>query len=534
MLYQTIPEMLRATVRRYPEHVAVRNTRDQKAEPQAMTYAELDRASSDLAAGLRRLGIRPGDRVALMSPPRTRFPVSVLGILKLGGWVVPMDPSFTREEAATILAHAEAKAVLASNVLFDRLPEGIQRIDLDDEASIPFLSVLGGDEVSRPPTQPNDVAILAYTSGTTGHAKGVMLSHANILADLLHGTKIIPVLPNDVFLFIAPWHHILGLVTGLFLPFYGGATAMYTDEYRRVAELMKAHRVTIFAGVPKFYHAMYDRLIAKIRSGLLPRVLWRAAPRVLGRSIKQRLAGPQLRFFVSGSAPLAPEAAKAFRRLGIGMLEGYGLTETSPVVSLCLPYSEKTGSVGRPIPEVEAKLLDANPDGVGELLVRGPIVMQGYYKNEEATRRAIDADGWFHTGDLAALDADGEIFLRGRAKNTIVLETGKNVYPEELEWEIGRIPYVEEVLVRGAAAGAGVVVEASVYPDQEAIAAAGIVRNLKAVIWEAIVKQQQRLAPYKRIRSQEHVHLVDVPFPKTSTLDIKRHLVPPTGAPDAI
>lgn len=534
MLYQTIPEMFRATVRQFPNHVAVRNTRDHRAEPQAMTYAELDRVSSALAGGLQGLGIRPGDRVAVMSPPRTRFPASVLGILKLGGWVVPIDPSFTQDETAAILTHAEAKAVLAPHSLFDRLPEAVARIDLDDEASIPFSSLLNNKGASIAAVRTDDIAILAYTSGTTGDAKGVMLSHANILADLFHGTKIIPVFPDDVFLFIAPWHHILGLVTGLFLPFYGGATAMYTDEYRRVAELMRAHRVTIFAGVPKFYHAMYDRLMLKIDGSLAARTLWRLAPKVLGRSIKRKLAGDQLRFFVSGSAPLAPEAAKAFRRLGIGMLEGYGLTETSPVVSLCLPYSAKTGSVGRPIPSVEAKLIEVNPDGVGELLVRGPIVMQGYYKNEEATRRAVDADGWFHTGDLAALDAEGEIFLKGRAKNTIVLETGKNVYPEELEWEIGRIPYVEEVLVRGAAAGAGVVVEASVYPDQEAVAAAGIVQNLKAVIWQAIAKQQQRLAPYKRIRSQEHIHLVDTPFPKTSTLDIKRHLVPPTGAPHAI
>ena len=534
MLHQTIPEMVRATVDRHPEHIAVRNTRDQKAEPQAMTYAELDRVSSALAGGLRGLGIRPGDRVALMSTPRTRFPVCLLGILKTGAWVVPIDPSFTREEATSILTHAEAKAVFASNALFDRLPEGLARIDLDDETPIPFSSMLRDRSAAPPPVRTDDIAILAYTSGTTGDAKGVMLSHANILADLFHGTKVIPVFPDDVFLFIAPWHHILGLVTGLFLPFYGGATAMYTDEYRRVADLMKEHRVTIFAGVPKFYHAMYDRLNARIEGSLLARTLWRVAPRVLGRSIKQRLAGHQLRFFVSGSAPLAPEAAKAFRRLGIGMLEGYGLTETSPVVSLCPPYSKKTGSVGRPIPEVEARLIDVNPDGVGELLVRGPIVMQGYYKNEDATQRAIDADGWFHTGDLAALDGDGEIFLKGRAKNTIVLETGKNVYPEELEWEISRIPFVEEVLVRGMEAGAGMIVEASVYPDQEAVAAAGIVQNLKSVLWQAIVKQQQRLAPYKRIRSQEHVHLVDAPFPKTSTLDIKRHLVPPTGAPHAI
>jgi long-chain acyl-CoA synthetase len=260
----------------------------------------------------------------------------------------------------------------------------------------------------------------------------------------------------------------------------------------------------------------------KVDGSLAARVLWRVAPRTLGRGIKKKLTGGRLRFFVSGSAPLDPKVAIGFRRMGIGMMEGYGLTETSPVISVCDPFGKKPGSVGRPLPHVEAKIVDPWPDGVGELLVRGPIVMQGYYNDPEATKEAIGADGWFHTGDLATLDRDGEIFLKGRAKNVIVLDSGKNVYPEELEWEIGRIPYVEEVLVRHRESDGEI--EALVYPNHERLEKAAESLPPRELIWREIRARLQRLAPYKRLRSIGQLALTERPFPKTSTLDIKRHL----------
>ena len=349
-----------------------------------------------------------------------------------------------------------------------------------------------------------------------------MLSHGNIAADLVNGTQVIPVFPDDVFLAIAPWHHILGLVACLILPLYGGAVTMYTDEYRRIAELMRDHGVSIFVGVPKLYHALYSKLMEKVDSSLAGRLLWRLAPRLVGKKTKKSLTGGRLRFMVSGSAPLDPTVALGFRRMGIGMMEGYGLTETSPVISVSDPFGKKPGSVGRPLPGVEARIRDPWPDGVGELLIRGPIVMKGYYENSEATASAIDGEGWFHTGDLATLDADGEIFLHGRAKNVIVLDSGKNVYPEELEWEIGRIPYVEEVLVRPQAEGGGI--EAVVYPNEERLSLERAGRPAREVLWEEIRSALQRVAPHKRLRSIRQLILVNRPFPKTSTLDIKRHL----------
>jgi long-chain acyl-CoA synthetase len=519
----TIHELFACSVSRYAGHVAVRNTKTFPSEPVEMTYAELDGLSDRVAAGLQRAGVKKGDRVAILSRPRIRYAAVVLGTLKAGGWLVPLDPTLTREEIAILIEHAGPRVVFAPGNLLERLPErGGVYVDLDDGADSPFSGFCLAEALVKPQVTESDIAILAYTSGTTGRPKGVLLSHGNVAADLVHGTKVIPILPDDVLLSIAPWHHILGLVACLILPLYGGGTAMYTDEYRRLAELMIENGVSIFTGVPKLFHGLYARLMEKVDGSLAARVLWRVAPRTLGRGIKKKLTGGRLRFFVSGSAPLDPKVAIGFRRMGIGMMEGYGLTETSPVISVCDPFGKKPGSVGRPLPHVEAKIVDPWPDGVGELLVRGPIVMQGYYNDPEATKEAIGADGWFHTGDLATLDRDGEIFLKGRAKNVIVLDSGKNVYPEELEWEIGRIPYVEEVLVRHRESDGEI--EALVYPNHERLEKAAESLPPRELIWREIRARLQRLAPYKRLRSIGQLALTERPFPKTSTLDIKRHL----------
>ena len=519
---ETITEMLREVSGRFTEHMAIRNAGEVACEPSQIAYADLVKESRRVASGLAARGIAKGDRVAILSRPRIRFAAAVFGALRLGAWVVPIDPAFTAHEVEAIARHAAPKAFLAPRELLDRIPDDALRIDMDDGEEPTYTSLLSDQPPPSIALSPSDTAFLAYTSGTTGHPKGVMLSHGNVMSDLVHGTKVIPIYPDDVLLSIAPWHHILGLVACLILPLYGGGTAIYTDDYRRIAELMRKYGVSIFVGVPKLHHAMYAKLRDKVRSSVAGRVMWRVAPRLIGHGIKKRLSGGRLRFFVSGSAPLDPDVALGFRRMGIGMMEGYGLTETSPVVSLCDPFSKKAGSVGRPIPTVEARIRDPWPDGIGELLVRGPIVMQGYYNDPSATAQAIDEDGWFHTGDLALLDSQGEIHLKGRAKNVIVLETGKNVYPEELEWEIGRIPYVEEVLVRYRESDREI--EAVVYANQDLLRADGVLKRAQDVIWHELRGRLQRLAPYKRLRSSRQLVLVDNPFPKTGTLDIKRHL----------
>ena len=525
-MYMTIPEFLDRTLTRFPDRIAIRNTKEKPQEPREVTYRELDQMASKLAVGLAKMGIMKGDRLAIMSRPRIRFAAALLAITRLGGWVIPLDPTLTPSEVADIVDRSGAKVVLAPGELFDRLPsEGIERINFDDaDEGTPFSSLLLDGSPPQVEIDEKDIAVLAYTSGTTGGAKGVLLSHGNLTADIEGCIKVMPITEQDAFLSIAPWHHILGLTTALLVPLYTGAMAMYTDDYRSIASLMKKNEVTIFTGVPKLYHTMYEKLMVQVKSSLMGRMMLPIAPRLVGKKIKESLTDGRLRFFISGSAPLDPKVALGFRRLGIGLLEGYGLTETSPVVCFCDAFSHKAGSVGAPIPGAEAKLIDVRADGVGELLIRGPIVMQGYYENHGATQEVIDEDGWFHTGDLALIDNDGEIYLKGRAKHVIVLESGKNVYPEEVEWELSRISYVEEVLIRGGELNGQEVVQAVIYPNKEALAKDGHSQDPLRTIWDAIKVRQGRLAPHKRIRRKEDVILVDEPFPKTSTMDIKRHL----------
>jgi len=268
---------------------------------------------------------------------------------------------------------------------------------------------------------------------------------------------------------------------------------------------------------------LYGRIFDSINKSGLKKAIYRSSPTLMGSLTKRKLFGSQFRFFTSGGAPLNPEAAAGFRRMGLGIMEGYGLTETSPLLTMCEAFAEEPGMTT--IEGVEIKILDPDEHGVGEVLARGPNIMDGYYKNERATAEVIDEDGWFHTGDLGTYE-DGRLLLSGRAKNVIVLETGKNVYPEEIEWELVSIPAIEEIMVHEGERQGIPAVCAQVYPNWEALKAESIETPEAALehIWEAIRERSENLAVFKRIRYKESITLVDQPFEKSAKLDIKRHL----------
>ncbi len=494
-----------------------------------MSYAELNTMVERLASGLAEGGVAKGDRIVIHAPPSIHYASIFLASLRLGASVVPLDPQLRRSELRGLIEKADPEVVFTSSADAEEIRDiASQIVELDVAGELGFAALLssGNGPVEETAVSPDDTAVLAFTSGTTGQAKGVVLSHHNLIADAFLSSTMMPITEQDVFLSIAPWHHLLGLMSSLIVPLVRGAQTMYTNDHRRLAPLLKSQGVSVFIGVPKLYHALYARMVGQVTRTLPGRTLLRVAPRVVGRSLRNRLTRGHLRFFVSGSAPLDAEVSSGFRRLGIGLLEGYGLTETSPIVCFCDPFTRKTATVGPPLPDVEAKLIETNADGIGELCVRGPIVMQGYFEDEQATAEIIDEDGWLHTGDLAMIDAEGEIYLKGRAKNVIVLENGKNVYPEEVEWEMASARYVEEIMVRGRTVNGREVVEALVYPKMEQLVEDGIrePEEMRTAVWEAICSRQSRLSPHKRLHGRDRLIIVDEPFPKTSTLDIKRHL----------
>jgi len=545
--FSTLNELFSLAIERYRRLIALKLAKP-KAEDEEppkhayheTSYGELGELAERFSGALAELGLEKGDRVAILAKPCLEWQVALWGALRLGAIVVPIDTELTPPEIERILRESGAKALIAGGGgrLLDK--DKIERAVAGHEIKIahsirmgePFWKLLEGKEPAPPPpaeVHPEDLALIVYTSGTTGNAKGVMLSHHNLASNVRAFLPRLDVSSKDVILSIIPWHHIFGFTATILAPLAVGATLIYTDDYKSIPRMMLQNGVTILVGVPKLFHAMFQRIEERLaHGGLKARLVYRFFPRLAGRVLRKRLTGKAFRFIISGGAPLDPRVIRGFRRLGLGVIEGYGLSETSPVLTFSTPFNRKAGSVGPPVPGVEIKILDPDDQGIGEVLVRGPNVMQGYYKNPTRTEEVLDPEGWFHTGDLGRLDRDGWLYLHGRRKNVIVLESGKNVYPEEVEFELGKIPYIQEVLVKRGFRGGKEVVQALIYPDWERLGERGLseadVEGVKELIWEEIALRQRELAPYKRIKSREDLIILSEPFEKTSKQDIKRYL----------
>jgi len=525
---ETLVEMVERALSRQGEKIALKIPTHDGSGYDEISFADLQRKSDQFAATLKKRGLQKGEKFAIIGKPRTDWAVAFLGILKAGGIAMPLDASWQTVEIQRVLREMDAVgAVVADAPHYEMVKDQKQLqhlVTMDRLAGVPTVSDwLSGERFESLPADPDEVAVMLCTSGTTGNAKGVMLSHENIVSNIESSLQRLDLDSQDVVLSIAPWYHVFGLITLLVCLRVGGQL-IYTDDYKNLPKYMLENRVSIVGGVPKLFHAMYEKLESTVQENRLARFLWRYAPTLLGTKIKRRLVGgTQLKYFLSGGAPLDAKVMKGFRRLGIGMIEGYGLTETSPVLTFSTPFNEKIGSVGPAIPGVEIRIDEPNDEGIGEIVVRGPNVMKGYYKNPEATRTVLDPDGWFHTGDLGYLDEDGWLYIKGRKKNVIVLEGGKNVYPEEIEFELKQIPLIEEIMITGGKRKGLEVIKAFVYPKPELLQQHSR-EELKKIIWEAIKEKSKDLAPYKRLHSQHDLIILDKPFEKSSKLDIKRYL----------
>jgi len=541
MEYPTLNELFDRAVREHRDRIALRMPIPKERKRgggirlvlNEISYERLGEMAGRFADALRELGVEKGDRVALISKPRAAWVTAFFAILKVGAIVLPLDPDLQTGEIERILTEAEVKGAVISGLKLDSLAEIKSRslpelfiVSMDRSAAEDALFLdallLGRKPAETIPVSPDDMAILMYTSGTTGNAKGAMLLHRNISSNALAALKVVDLSANDNFLTIVPWYHIYGLTITLITPLIAGATTTYAPVDRNLTLVMKKAHPTIILGVPKLYNVLYSRIMDTINSSAVKRAIYRAAPTLMGKIIKRKLFGKGFRFFTSGGAPLPQEIAQGFRRMGIGIMEGYGLTETSPVLTMSDKFAPDPGMV--PFPGVEVRIDNPDESGVGEIVARGPNIMKGYYKNPEATAEVIDPDGWFHTGDLGRMEED-RVIISGRAKNVIVLETGKNVYPEEIEWELSTIPEIEEIMVYEDVRQGAPAVAAKVYPNWTVLKEQGITDSNKALdlIWERIKEKSENLAVFKRIKYKDLVTLVDEPFEKSVKLDIKRY-----------
>ncbi len=540
-MYPTLNELFNKTVAAHSEKIALRmlipkerkRGRGIQLVLNEISYARLGEMAGRLATALDELGVKKGDKVALISKPRAAWATAFFAILRCGATVLPLDPELQQGEIERILAEAEVRAAIVSGLKVDDLqtiksnsmPDLIIiSMDRPDSDDVYFLDklLLGKKVFPEANVTPDDMAVLMYTSGTTGNAKGAMLLHRNISSNALSGVKVADISESDNFLTIVPWYHIYGLTVSLLVPLFAGSTSTYAPVDRNLTTVMTKARPTVLLGVPKLYNVLYSKVMTSIEASLPKKTIYKLSPTLMGKLVSKKLFGKNFRYFTSGGAPFSREVANGFRRMGIGVMEGYGLTETSPVLAMCERFTTEPWMVA--YENVDLRIDNPDASGVGEVVARGPNIMAGYYKNEAATAEVIDSDGWFHTGDLGRMEG-GRLILSGRAKNVIVLETGKNVYPEEVEWELSTIMGIEELMVYEADRQGAPAVAVKIYPKWGDLKAKGITTPEQAIdyLWEEIKKHNEKLAPFKRIKYRDVITLVDEPFEKSVKMDIKRY-----------
>ncbi len=549
------------------------------------THADLLRKVTHAALALRRLGVRRGDRVAILSENRPGWAIADFACLCLGAPNVPIYPTLPPNQVRYILADSGAKAIFVSTVpqaakvreIRGELPELRHVIAMSADAvgegvmGWEGLYALGaeaeaagegkGFRAEALAARPDDVATIIYTSGTTGDPKGVMLTHDNIWFNIKSALREFDLGPDDVTLSFLPLSHILERMAGHYGLFCTGATIHYAESIDTVPQDIAEVRPTFVTSVPRLYEKIYTRAFENARAGgpvktkiffwakavgerwaeaviekrrppLLTRLQYPLASALVFSKLRARTGG-RMRFFVSGGAPLRPDIARFFYGAGLPIYEGYGLTETSPVIAVDSPKAMRLGTVGRPIQEIEVRIA-----ADGEIETRGRHVMKGYYRNAEATREVLCADGWFRTGDIGVLDADGFLAITDRKKDLIVTAGGKNVAPQPIEGLVKHSKYVANAVMLGDQRKFCILL---VVPQFEQLERWANIKNLVYADREGLIRQPlalakmekevfrhlEGLAPYerpKRILLLEHDFTIES-GDLTPTLKVRRRVV---------
>lgn len=495
----------------------------------SLTYDELYQLSGRIAARLTASGLKKGDRVAILSKNCPEWGAVFFGIMRIGGIAVCMDTFLTTDELTAVLENSEASCVFVSSALAESLQtSGGKHLPVDKIVDIETVHSLPDAPFTDTPVETDDPAILIYTSGTTGSQKGVVLSHGNVMSNVLGGFDRIPYDPGLCSFSILPLSHMYGITAGFLVPLLNGARIVYPPSLKadELLEAMKRERAEILIAVPLLLRAFKKSILEQInQSSMLTRLtakmsLWLtkhlkkigiSAGRLLLRRIHWQFGG-YLKYFVCGGAPLAPDIELFFDELDLPIMNGYGLTETSPASTMNGPNERRLYSVGRPMPNVNIKLTAAN-----EIIIKGPNVTQGYYKDKETTSQVI-RDGWFHTGDIGEFDADGFLYIRGRSKNVIVTPGGLNIFPEELEEHLLSSPAISEICVLGKPNGEAEIPFAFIFPNQ-ALMCDLTFEEQKTRIKQELDAYQDGFPLYKKVQAFE---LRNHELPKTTTKKIKR------------
>ena len=539
---RTFQALLANSVNRYGDRVALSTV-----DGISLTYSQFAEKVKRVSGLLHALGVGPGDRVAILSENKVNWGVAYFAIATSGAIAVPILPDFPEKDIANIIRHSECRILFVSEKLLQKttgaaFPTVSASILLDTLALIDRPDLVPSSDLSSNaervafphPVKEEDIVSIFYTSGTMGFSKGVILTHANIVSDAIATTAIVNIGSQDRMLSILPLAHTyentLGLVTALMV----GASVYYLDRPPTAPVLLPAMakvRPTIMLSVPLIIEKIYKAKIQPRFSGsplfrLLTkyRVTRKPLSRLAGKKLLDTFGG-SLRVFAIGGAPIAADVELFLREAGFPYAMGYGLTETAPLIAGTSPEETRYRSTGKPLPGTEIRILDADPaTGEGEIIVKGPTVMKGYFRDPERTAEVMTPDGWLRTGDLGTIDADGYVFIKGRLKNMILGPSGKNIYPEEIESAINESDLVleslvfshqEKLIARAHLNYEEIKKKFGLSNDHETT------QRVHTFLEELRRQVNQRLASFSRLH---RIVEQPEPFEKTPTLKIKRHL----------
>lgn len=554
---RTYREMIEYSTKNYAKNIAYTYKKDYTAKEVEYVEKTYEQVGKDVKAFSTLLLNKnlEGKRVVLIGNNRYEWCITYFATTTGNMVIVPMDKALPDNEIESLVKRSEAEVAV-----FDKkYAEVMKKIKKDDSTNLNMLICMdeiedieiekfsdllnkgnklvesGDKKYDKIKVNPNEMSIMLFTSGTTNEPKAVMLSQKNICANLTDIACWVKLYPTDRLLSFLPIHHTFECTITFLYGFYCGSTVAFCDGLKYIQKNLAEYKISIFVAVPLVLETMYKKItkaieekgktklintMSKISNALLKCKI--DLRKVFFKQVLDNFGG-NLRLVLYGAAPMNKDTIVGFNNLGIDLVQGYGLTETSPVISAETDKEKRPGSVGLVLPTLEAKIINPDENGEGELAVKGPSVMMGYYKNDEENKKALK-DGWFYTGDYAYIDKDGFLFITGRKKDIIVLKNGKNVYPQEIEFLINKLPYVTESLVyQREKSNTDTMLCAKIVYDKD------IIKDVlgdkkeeeyKNIIWNEIKEINKTLPVFKHIKN---IDITTEPFVKTTTQKVKRY-----------
>jgi long-chain acyl-CoA synthetase len=542
----SIPEMIFQIAEQYPDKPAFYMKKHQTYEP--VTYAQFSDQLHLVAAALHQKGVTPGERIAILSENRIEWPLVDVAGMGLGAVTVPIYPTLTPNQIEFILQDAGVKGIFVSDshqmekIL--SIKSNLKRLqwivtfeslhpDLDFVSDWEQFLESGQELYQQTPgflkerirtLDPLACTTIVYTSGTTGQPKGVMLTQRGFMHDIISAESVLHLNKDDIFLSFLPLSHLYERIAGHYTPIWKGAAIAYAESLEEVAKNIKEIRPTVLIAVPRFYEKIMNRIRENIFTGnfvkswlgkisfTLGKIRFHGNPFssrlifpffalfdiLIFRKIRHNLGG-RIRYLISGGAPLSPDVLSFFEIIGLPIVEGYGLTETHLIVTLTPYKKHKYGSCGKPIPGVSVKIAED-----GEILVKGPTVMSGYYNLPDATREVIDEEGWFHTGDIGYLDEENYLFITGRKKHIIVTSGGKNISPGPVEDALKQSPYIQDAALIGNGRKFPL---ALIVPDVDALKQFAYEKGISFQDWEELITHPDIIHLYHQELESTQKHL---------------------------